>query len=106
MTAHSAIVSGSIPSNQRETNPTARTVWKLRWVQVLLVGLVCIRAAAADDSSIKSAQNRWHDLLQRNPYPYTTPIPADHPTAVDGVYVKFETQETPPVPCRRCPDYK
>jgi hypothetical protein len=24
---------------------------------------------------------------------------------MDGTYTKVETKETPPVPCRRCPDY-
>ncbi len=54
----------------------------------------------------KSNQDAWQELLNRIPYPYTTAIPADHPTAVDGLYVKFEAKQTPPIPCRRCPDYK
>ena len=29
-----------------------------------------------------------------------------HATAADGLYVKYETKEIPPIPCRRCPDYK
>jgi hypothetical protein len=27
------------------------------------------------------------------------------PTALDGTYTKFDPKKTPPVPCRRCPDY-
>ena len=54
----------------------------------------------------RQAADPWNELMQRNPYPYATSIPADHATAADGLYVKFEIKETPPIPCRRCPDYK
>ena len=54
----------------------------------------------------RQAADPWNELMQRNPYPYATPIPADRATAADGLYVKFEIKETPPIPCRRCPDYK
>jgi hypothetical protein len=47
----------------------------------------------------------WSELLQRSPYPYTLPLPPLNATVMDGTYTKFETKETPPVPCRRCPDY-
>ncbi len=47
----------------------------------------------------------WSELFQRDPFPYTLPLPPPKSTAIDGTYTKFETKETPPVPCRRCPDY-
>ena len=47
----------------------------------------------------------WLVVLQKTPYPYTTPLPPETPTALDGIYVKFEPKEGTPVPCRRCPDY-
>jgi hypothetical protein len=47
----------------------------------------------------------WAELFQRTPYPYTLPLPPAEATPLDGTYTKFETKETPPVPCRRCPDY-
>jgi hypothetical protein len=47
----------------------------------------------------------WPELLQRTPFPFTLPLPPPKPTVIDGTYTKFETKETPPVPCRRCPDY-
>ena len=47
----------------------------------------------------------WFELFQRSPYPYTLPLPPAKATPLDGTYTKFETKETPPVPCRRCPDY-
>ena len=48
---------------------------------------------------------RWHELLQRTPFPYLKPLPAGSPTPVDGTYVKFDPKPQPHVPCRRCPDY-
>jgi hypothetical protein len=47
----------------------------------------------------------WSELLLRSPYPFTLPLPPPDATVIDGTYTKFETKETPPVPCRRCPDY-
>jgi hypothetical protein len=47
----------------------------------------------------------WSELLQKTPYPHTAPLPARVPTALDGTYTKFDPKKTPPVPCRRCPDY-
>ena len=47
----------------------------------------------------------WSELLQGSPYPYTLPLAPPNATVMDGTYTKFETKETPPVPCRRCPDY-
>jgi len=47
----------------------------------------------------------WFELLQRSPYPFTIPLPPPIRTIIDGTYTKFEFKETPPVPCRRCPDY-
>jgi hypothetical protein len=66
-----------------------------------LINMVILgRAAVAEDP----ASNLWSELLQRSPYPFTLPLPPPHPTVMDGTYTKFETKETPPVPCRRCPD--
>ncbi len=47
----------------------------------------------------------WLALLQKVPHPYTTPLPAQTPTSLDGIYVKLESKDATPVPCRRCPDY-
>jgi hypothetical protein len=47
----------------------------------------------------------WLALLQKIPHPYTTPLPAQTPTALDSTYAKLEPKEGTPVPCRRCPDY-
>ena len=52
-----------------------------------------------------STSHLWQELFQRAPYPYTLPLPPPEATTIDGTYTKFETKETPPVPCRRCPDY-
>lgn len=47
----------------------------------------------------------WLELLQKEPYPYTTPIPAQPSTDIDGFYAKIELKEGTPVPCKRCADY-
>lgn len=47
----------------------------------------------------------WTELLQKNPFPHTAPLPSSDPTVLDGTYAKFDPKKTPPVPCRRCPDY-
>ncbi len=47
----------------------------------------------------------WSELLARQPYPFTLPLPPPRMTPVDGTYVKFEQKEEPRIPCRRCPDY-
>ncbi len=47
----------------------------------------------------------WTELLQKTPYPHTAPLPPRVRTVLDGTYTKFNPKMTPPVPCRRCPDY-
>jgi len=47
----------------------------------------------------------WLDLLKKVPHPYTTPLPAQTPTILDGIYAKIEPTMGTPVACRRCPDY-
>jgi hypothetical protein len=47
----------------------------------------------------------WTELLQKTPYPHTAPLPPRVRTALDGTYAKFDPKKTPPIPCRRCPDY-
>jgi hypothetical protein len=47
----------------------------------------------------------WTELLQKTPFPHTSPLPPQVPTVLDGTYTKFDPKKTPPVPCRRCPDY-
>lgn len=52
-----------------------------------------------------TSKSVWFELLQRSPYPFTIPLPPALRTIIDGTYTKFELKETPPVHCRRCPDY-
>jgi hypothetical protein len=47
----------------------------------------------------------WLELLQKTPFPHTAPLPPRSATVLDGLYTKFDPKMTPPVPCRRCPDY-
>ena len=81
---------------------------KLRSV-VFIVTLVLVVFLIEDTSSrageTVSPSEIWSGLLQRMPYPFTLPLPPEKWTEVDGTYTKFELKDTPPVPCRRCPDY-
>jgi hypothetical protein len=47
----------------------------------------------------------WSAMLQRTPYPYTTPLPSASPTTLDGTYVMFDPRPGRRAPCRRCPPY-
>lgn len=47
----------------------------------------------------------WSGLLQRTPYPYTTPLPPAQVSSIDGTYVKFDPRPGKRAPCRRCPPY-
>ena len=74
-------------------------------IVALLILLSTSRPLSAADATTASTTDIWHELLQRTPYPYTLPLPPAEATPLDGTYTKFEMKETPPVPCRRCPDY-
>lgn len=63
-------------------------------------------APAATATPAGPTTDRWAELFERTPYPYTTPLPESADTALDGIYVKVEQIEGTPTPCRRCPDYK
>jgi len=49
----------------------------------------------------------WESLQERDPYPYTTPLPPPNSTLIDGIYVKQEPMELlgEHIHCRRCPDW-
>lgn len=49
--------------------------------------------------------DRWSELFQHTPYPYSTPYPSPETSVLDGTYIKLDPQKATPVPCRRCPDY-
>jgi len=73
----------------------ATLIMAIAWVQN-----TCVYAGETISSS-----EIWSELLQRAPYPYTIPLAPEESTAIDGTYTKFELKESPPIPCRRCPDY-
>jgi hypothetical protein len=47
----------------------------------------------------------WPLLLQQEPYPYTTPLPPEEITVVDGTYSKYDPREGTRPFCRRCMPY-
>ncbi len=68
-------------------------------------GAIPTSTPAPNLRSTPVSSDDWLAVRQKTPYPYTTPLPPPTPTALDGIYVKFEPKEATPVPCRRCPDY-
>ena len=69
-------------------------------------GAFCTESEPAPPSGQNSSTSIiWSELLQKTPFPHTAPLPARVHTALDGTYTKFDPKKTPPVPCRRCPDY-
>ena len=47
----------------------------------------------------------WPAMLQRTPYPFSTPLPPANASPLDGTYVKFDPRPGERAPCRRCPPY-
>ena len=49
--------------------------------------------------------DKWQELLQHTPVPWTTPLPPEESTILDATYVKINPRLATPFPCKRCPDY-
>jgi len=80
---------------------------RLKGLNIVVPAAVLILLTALDVSSAgePSSSATWSELLQRTPFPFRMSLPPPNSTPIDGTYTKLETKETPPVPCRRCPDY-
>jgi hypothetical protein len=48
----------------------------------------------------------WTSLLQSKPVAFTTPLPDETWTPIDGTYAKFDPSEPQWWACRRCADYR
>jgi len=86
--------------------PVCVSILPVYWLCVLfLVNLPVIARSGQPKAIDPHIAQRWDELLERTPYPYDKPLPADVRTSIDGTYVKFDPKPHPHVPCRRCPDY-
>ena len=74
-------------------------------VSVPVLATISVTPAVTIPVATDTSTNGWLALLERQPYPYTTPLPPRNPTPLDGLYTKEEPVNGTPVPCRRCPDY-
>ena len=54
---------------------------------------------------IAGGSDLWPRLLEQIPYPYTTPLPPEEATLIDGVYSKVDPREGARPFCRRCMPY-
>lgn len=81
------------------------------WFLLALAGLLAACAAprplapTAAPTVAATPADRWLQLFQHTPYPFTAPLPPAAPSALDGVYVKRVDTGTPTVHCVRCPEY-
>jgi len=104
-------VSGDPGSSIAMTAPFFAAVFAFFGVLVTGYGLFPSGAFGQEPEAVQpSGQSRsttviWTELLQKTPYPHTAPLPDRVRTALDGTYSKSDPKKTPPVPCRRCPDY-
>ena len=48
----------------------------------------------------------WFGLQQRTPHPYSTPLPPENTTPIDGVFTKLDESWPQWWSCRRCADYR
>lgn len=85
----------------------------------ILITLLILLAACAGKPAATSAPpidgtpmieitptvDRWVELLERTPYPWSTPLPPVETSPLDDTYVKLDPSPATPFPCRRCPDY-
>jgi len=74
-------------------------------VTVLTVTAACSPPSHETPQSTPAPTTLWSAMLQRTPYPYTTPLPPTDATILDGAYVKFDPRPGRRAPCRRCPPY-
>ena len=62
-------------------------------------------AEAAVTPAPTSTIDRWQEVRGWSPYPYTTPLPPQEKTPLDGVYVRFDPRPGERTHCVRCPPY-
>lgn len=90
------------------TGPIDRfvSVLSVLWLSIILSASTPLFAQSEHSKAIDPIiRERWVSFLQRKPFPYHKPLPAEIHTPVDGIYVKFDPRPHPHVPCRRCPDW-
>lgn len=86
-----------------------RRLYPLFLVGVSLSVLLAIWAlnAQQDDSlTPTAAATTWDLLLAQTPVAYTTPLPAEIKTPIDGTYAKIDPSPPQWWLCRRCADYR
>lgn len=89
------------------------TLWyRFPVVVVCLVALVAACSPAEVTPTVAPATqgapawpDLWARLLEQMPYPYTTPLPPDEATVVDGTYGKTDPRDGVRPFCLRCMPY-
>jgi hypothetical protein len=87
----------------------ARVLAGLACLAGLLLPAACLPVRPLPGQSLQPAATPtvgpWQEVRQWTPYPYTTPLPPQQSTALDGIYVRFDPRMDERPPCRRCPPY-
>ena len=84
---------------------------------IFLLGILSLsplKAARLPESSTSTptppvtatATSAWHDLLEKTPFAYATPLPDPVQSPVDGTYAKIDPSWPQWWQCRRCADYR
>jgi hypothetical protein len=90
-----------------ESNKRSKALGSLATAVVIVLTMTAACSPSSYDApqSTPTPTTLWAAMLQRTPYPYTTPLPPSSPTTLDDAYVKFDPRPGQRAPCRRCPAY-
>jgi len=96
---------------ESKKHPKASGTFAAVAVFILLMAVACSSSHDAPQSTPVASEitptptTTWSAMLQRTPYPYTTPLPPANGTILDDTYVKLDPRPGERAPCRRCPPY-
>ncbi|MFL7870513.1 MAG: hypothetical protein AB8I58_16920 [Anaerolineales bacterium] len=69
-------------------------------------GVASTSEPAMTEGVTETPADAWITLLQSKPVAFTTPLPDESWTPIDGTYAKFDPSEPQWWACRRCADYR
>lgn len=96
-----------MPLSQRNR----RLFLAIAWVSVIVFsGILVLKAKnsgnRANSAMTPAATTAWDVLLAQTPVAYTTPLPAEVKTPLDGTYAKIDQSRPQWWLCLRCADYR
>jgi hypothetical protein len=64
------------------------------------------RSPSPTNTIFTTPTSQWNRLVQLKAFPYTTPLPEEVRTPIDGTYAKLDLSKPQWWACRRCADYR